>query len=181
MVNIKDFGKMLEHRYVMVCHILDTTGPTSAYLESWGGWYRLRKEYVVHHIDGNIDNNDLSNLEIYLDGVHKSLHHRGKTGLRGTSNPFYGKTHSTETRDRISRTRKGTPAWNRGIPRSEAAKEKMRQKSRMAYAIRTEEEQLKINLKISLAGRGRVFSEEHKRKISAARKAYWLRRKGLLT
>lgn len=71
--------------------------------------------FVVHHKDLNRDNNDISNLELMSSTDHKSLHlslrhQEGDTSIKtlsGENNPFYGKTHSEETKERISKNRKG--------------------------------------------------------------------------
>jgi len=38
------------------------------------GRYYLKKQYVIHHIDGNHDNNDLGNLKIVTVMEHRHLH-----------------------------------------------------------------------------------------------------------
>ena len=40
----------------------------------------ILSNYVVHHIDGDKLNNDLSNLELLTNEEHTSLHHKGKDG-----------------------------------------------------------------------------------------------------
>jgi len=39
---------------------------------------KLRSNEVVHHIDGNITNNDPNNLEVMTRADHISLHHKGE-------------------------------------------------------------------------------------------------------
>lgn len=58
--------------------------------------------YVIHHIDGNKTNNDISNLEMLKAGEHNRMH------MIGENNPFYGKHLSKETRKKMSNVRKGT-------------------------------------------------------------------------
>ena len=38
--------------------------------------------------------------------------------MSGEHNPFYGKTHSKETREKISKAKIGTPAWNKGLTKN---------------------------------------------------------------
>ena len=45
--------------------------------------------------------------------------------LSGDNNHFYGKTHSEETKEKISKSNKGKIAWNKGKPLSEETKEKI--------------------------------------------------------
>lgn len=40
--------------------------------------YFLKKEYDVHHIDGNHDNNDIKNLQIVTKSEHTSIHNKQK-------------------------------------------------------------------------------------------------------
>jgi len=40
------------------------------------GFVVLKRGYDVHHIDGNHENNDLSNLEIVTRGEHTSIHNK---------------------------------------------------------------------------------------------------------
>lgn len=41
--------------------------------------------------------------------------------LKGENNPFYGKTHTTQTRKKISNANNGKEAWNKGLPNPTAA------------------------------------------------------------
>ena len=46
------------------------------YFEVVNGVFRLRKDVVVHHIDCNHDNNDISNLTPLTKGEHISVHNK---------------------------------------------------------------------------------------------------------
>lgn len=84
----------------------------------------------------------------------------------GAKNPFYGKTHSPETRKRLSEKFKGVPPICAGAP--------------------TDEQKLKISATLKAKGirppsrQGATTSEEARKKQSAALKAYWARKKELL-
>ena len=65
-----------------------------------------------------------------------------------------GKSLSLETRRKMSEAHKGQVPSNKGVPMSEESKRKM-----------------------SEAHIGKHFTEEHRRKLSEARKAHWARRK----
>jgi hypothetical protein len=72
-----------------------------------GGNYK----YVVHHIDGNHENNDISNLQKMTHSEHTILH---KTNSK----------HSKQTKEKMSKSRMGNT--NRlGTIHSEATKKKM--------------------------------------------------------
>ena len=45
----------------------------------------------------------------------------------GKDNPFFGRKHSEETKEKIKSANKGRLPWNKGQPRSEETKEKIRQ------------------------------------------------------
>ena len=49
-----------------------------------------------------------------------------KENRRGIKNAFYGKKHTTETRQKMSSKAIGRTSWNKGIPQSKEAKEKNR-------------------------------------------------------
>ena len=76
------------------------------------GW-RDGKIWVIHHKDENKLNNSLSNL-VYMTKAEHSFYHHNLPILNGENNPFYGKTHSQEVRDVISKANKGKIPWNKG-------------------------------------------------------------------
>lgn len=116
-----------------------------------------REHYICHHILHNLypDNNKLfyafrtmckmrnkyqdrdvkinSRMFEYLRIEHSK---RLKDGLSpfinmkqdGESNGMFGKKHTEESRKKMSETRKGRKAWNKGIPPSEESNEKRRSK-----------------------------------------------------
>ena len=83
-----------------------------------------------------------------------SLNH---ADINGENNPFYGKHHSDETKQKISDA-------NKGRKMSEEVKQKNR--LRQIGSKRTEE----TKLKMSIANKGKLRSEETKRKISESKK-----------
>ena len=85
----------------------------------------------------------------------------------GVNNPFYGKHHSNETKEKISKANKGHIAWNRGMM---ASKELKRRLSEAHKGIIVSEETRK---KMSKVRKGHKFSKEHNKKISEARKRWW--------
>jgi len=54
-------GRILEHRFRMAEHLGRS----------------LTSEEVVHHRDGDMKNNDITNLELMSGAKHTSLHHKG--------------------------------------------------------------------------------------------------------
>lgn len=85
----------------------------------------------------------------------------------GDKNSFYGKEHSYETKDKISKTKKGTTSWNKGIPMSINTKKKL---SESKKGKKSSEETKK---KLSEMRKGKPKSEEHKMKMKIA----WIERK----
>jgi hypothetical protein len=57
--------------------------------------------YDVHHIDKNKMNNSINNLELKEKGEHNHLH---KSGI---NHPFYGMKHSSETKEKMSKSHIG--------------------------------------------------------------------------
>ena len=49
-----------------------------------GGRIVLKKEYQVHHKDGNHNNNDINNLEVLTRSEHTSIHNKEKEIIRDT-------------------------------------------------------------------------------------------------
>ena len=47
-----------------------------------GGRIVLKKEYEVHHKDGNHNNNDINNLQVLTKGEHVSIHNKEKEIIR---------------------------------------------------------------------------------------------------
>ena len=115
-----------------------------------------------------------------------------KGKLLGDKNPFYGKTHSEETRIKISEAHKGRPhpmkgkktgkpAWNRGLKglrigwtkgkaRSPDSIRKMVETRKKNGSYKHTEEQKR---KISLGNKGKVHSKETREKISIIQKRIW--------
>ena len=83
---ISVYGKQVrEHRYLMEQHI----------------GRKLQKNEVVHHINGDRADNRIENLEVKIKNLHDKEH------TIGSKNPFYGKRHTKETKEKISKAKKG--------------------------------------------------------------------------
>jgi hypothetical protein len=110
--------------------------------------YLIDKE-VVHHINGIGTDNRLENLQLMFLSEHISLHHSGKViseewrknhsklmkgRFVGENNPNYGKTHSEETKNKMSIAHKG-------IKHSEEHKRKIGESLKNAARRKTNDKQ----------------------------------------
>ena len=66
-------GRITKHRYEV--ELNHTLFDSNAFREH-NGWFYLKKGYVVHHVDCNHKNNNLSNLQVLTKGEHASLHNK---------------------------------------------------------------------------------------------------------
>ena len=84
----------------------------------------LDRSEVVHHIDKDPLNNEISNLKVMTRGEHNILHNTGKVfsseRRKNIGEGRQGILHSQETKDEMSRTR-------REVPKTEETKERMHQ------------------------------------------------------
>ncbi len=66
---------------------------------------KIPNGYIVHHKDGNRDNNNMNNLQCMSLGDHTSLHQKGKIISEHTKNEMrkssLGCTHNEDTKKRI--------------------------------------------------------------------------------
>ncbi len=76
-----------------------------------------------------------------------------------------GRKRTPEMIARMSMVAKGHPAWNKGVPASEECRKNISIGLRKTYENNDE-----LHLKLSMAQRGRVHSEETKRKMSESAK-----------
>jgi hypothetical protein len=89
--------------------------------------------------------------------------------LKGRPSPYKGKTHSEETKRKISDLKKGRPSWNKGKKCDNISGEKN------GFYGKTHSEETKNKISNSLKGRvsynkGKSMSEEQKKKISESHK-----------
>lgn len=95
----KGGGYVFEHRLIMEATI---------------GRY-LRKDEVVHHINGNTTDNRIENLQIMTTGEHTRLHHHGtkrrkrkkNLGVKNETNTVGRIGYHNDKPDKIERTRDG--------------------------------------------------------------------------
>ncbi len=74
---------------------MDTKGCTDGYINRshlvWeaANGRLVEPGEVIHHIDGNTENDVIENLQLMKRGEHSSLHNKGKIGMAGGNNPNY--------------------------------------------------------------------------------------------
>lgn len=87
--------------------------------------------------------------------------------MKDMNNPFYGKHHTEETKQRMSLTRQGqnNPRYGKQVSSQTRAK--------ISFARKGQQLSAEHRLKLSLAHKGRKFSDEHKNKIARAAKMRW--------
>ena len=139
---------------------------------------------VVHHKDRNSLNDDISNLELLSSSEHIKLHNTGKVlseetckklsnslkgKFLGEKHSFYGKHHSEESKCKTSVSMIGI---KRG-PMSDVHKNNISlAKKGKPGGMLGHHHNMETKKKISLANKGRIRSEEIKKKMSLARIAY---------
>lgn len=99
---------------------------------------------VLEEVDGNLDKREKYWIAFY-ESTDPSIGYNLSPGGEGGSKK--GRVLTIESRKRISSSRKGHSAWNKGIPLTEEHKKNM-----------------------SLARKGKPISEETRKKFSAAKK-----------
>ena len=70
------------------------------------GHWPIFPDEVVHHIDGDTLNDEFTNLQLMSNSEHSIMHNNGKNnfmyGKTGENNPNFGKTHTEETKAKMS-------------------------------------------------------------------------------
>lgn len=124
-------------------------------------------------------------------GNNWGKHHSEETKQK-ISEALKGRHHTKEARMKMSTAKRGKPHPHRGVPRSEETRQKLRaawmperrqaQGDRIRLACKGKPLSKEHRRKLSVAHKGKphshcghCLSEETKRKISEARKAYWRR------
>lgn len=123
-----------------------------------------KEKLVVHHIDINPRNNNLSNLQWLTDEEHGRLHNKGE------KHPMYGTHHSEEHRKKISEA-------NKGRVFSEETRKKIGDAQRGEKShMYGKHLSLETKRKMSESRKGKTLSEETRQKMSERQKGekgYW--------
>jgi hypothetical protein len=115
-----------------------------------------KTKFQIHHKDKNSLNDNIDNLEKMTASKHSFLHSKGKH--LGKNNPFYGKKHSEETKQLISKSSK-----NRIV--SQETKDKISK----ALIGKTGRKFTKEHReKLSKSHKGKILTEQHKNSIAKA-------------
>lgn len=118
------------------------------------------KREVIHHIDGNHDNNDISNLTVITQGEHIKLH-----------NPNLGRKYTEEHRKKLSEARKG----NQNAKGHKHDKQTLQTLSEQAKVWWGSKEGLLRKEKLKIGGI--KHTEDSKKKMSENKKEWWKKRK----
>lgn len=117
----------------------------------------LRRDEIVHHIDGNSLNNELANLIIVSTAEHSKYHPLSQEICDKYSRLYTGKKLSAELKARLSESHKG-------IFRSPETRQRMSESQKGKIIP------LESRLKMSISAKGRKLSEQTKQKMSEMRK-----------
>lgn len=112
-----------------------------------------RYKIVIHHKDGNHDNNNINNLQKITKGLHTIIHRTGKT-------------HSNFTKRKISKSRKGIAAFT-GMKHTEKTKQKIR------LALTGKKLSEKIKKKMSHTHKNRFSSMTEKELKKHMQRSLW--------
>ena len=80
--NANKDGRIVEHRYIVEQNheLFD-----SSYFEIINNYWCLKKEFQIHHKDGNHNNNNIDNLIITTRSTHTSIHNKEKEIIRDST------------------------------------------------------------------------------------------------
>jgi len=107
------------------------------------------------------DKETLDEAERFFIQHYKTITH-GYNKKNGGAN---GK-HCQETKDKLSKSHKGIETWNKGIPRSEKTRRKLREANiGRPSAFKGRHHTKEAKEKMSISHKGKILTEEHKRKI----------------
>lgn len=118
----------------------------------WEDFYgEIPEGYVIHHKNGNKQDNCILNLQLMDEKEHLSLHNKGE------NHPMYGKTISEEHKKKLSKAHAGKTL-------SESHKKKI------SESQKGKSHTLETRMKLSNIRAGKKLSEETKNKIGEAQK-----------
>jgi hypothetical protein len=161
--NKKDNLVLLTHKEHFICHLLLTKFTEKQEKVKMNlAWYKM------------------ANVKRYNSRKYQFYRKKMIECISGENNPFYGKTHTKEVREKlkIANLNSGT---NKGVPKSEEHKRKLsehfkgKKNPKVAEALRGRKLSAETKEKISKAGKGRKFSPEAIEKIRNASLAQWAR------
>lgn len=120
--------------------------------------------FCIHHKDKNPENNDIENLKKMTISEHHKLHMLGKNNpmfeKTGESCPNYGKRHTDDTKEKISRSM---------IGKNNSMYGKTGENNPMFGIQHTDESKLKMSKKRKEYWKQNSISEETRRKMSVSK------------
>ena len=173
-------GRMINHKWSIKS---DSKSRLINSIKSYG-WENFKKQLLVVCTNLYVDQIEKDFIRFYTDlGISLNLESGGRAGKRvhietinkirkkitGENNPFYGKTHTPETKKEISETLKGKYRTGKFVNAFKDHKHSDETKEKIGNKARGRECSDETRKKMSKAHKGRKFTEEHKEKLKLAR------------
>lgn len=145
-------AKIVDGRYYQITSTKEGNARKLLHRLIWEDFYgEIPEGYVIHHKNGNKQDNCILNLQLMDGKEHLSLHNKGE------NHPMYGKIISEEHKKKLSKAHAGKTL-------SESHKKKI------SESQKGKSHTLETRMKLSNIRAGKKLSEETKKKIGEAQK-----------
>jgi hypothetical protein len=147
--NLKENLVKLTPKEHFICHLL--------LIRMTEGQFRYKMAYALNRM---LTTNGKQDRYIPTSRKFKKIRLQISNSLKGHSSPMKGRSHSEESKKKMSEIRKGRPSALKGRPKSEETKKKISE-ARTGYKMPDSTKK-----KLSDANKGKSYSDEYKRKMS---------------